>query len=155
MTTGRYVLMRPRLADLEPLTALCLRSKAWWGHDEAFIAACRDELTLTPDDLTASRMIVARKNANLAGIAQVALEGNKADLLKFFVDPANIGQGLGRILFEWVESEARRLGATTLSIESDPDAVAFYKRMGAVETGQVPSGSIPGRMLPLLEIILR
>ena len=38
-------------SDAPALTLLALRSKAVWGYDAAFIAACRDELTLTADDL--------------------------------------------------------------------------------------------------------
>ncbi|HBF81114.1 MAG TPA: GNAT family N-acetyltransferase, partial [Streptomyces sp.] len=30
----------------------------------------------------------------------------------------------------------------------------FYTAMGAVRVGAVPSGSVPGRMLPLLELAL-
>lgn len=38
-----------RLADVserEPLTELCIRSKAHWGYDAAFMALCRDALTV-------------------------------------------------------------------------------------------------------------
>ena len=41
---------RPDEADL--LTELCLRSKAVWGYDDAFMRACRAELTLSPADFT-------------------------------------------------------------------------------------------------------
>lgn len=37
----------------------------------------------------------------------------------------------------------------------DPDAVPFYEAMGARHAGAVPSGSIPGRMLPLMELRLQ
>ena len=41
--------LRPaRIEDLEALSALCLRSKAHWGYDAAFMAAWGQELTLTP-----------------------------------------------------------------------------------------------------------
>lgn len=33
----------------------------------------------------------------------------------------------------------------------DPFAVAFYEAMGMRITGESPSGSIPGRMLPRME----
>ena len=49
---------------------------------------------------------------------------------------------------------AREAGATALVIGADPRAAGFYRRMGAVEAGVVPSGSIPGRMLPLLKLRL-
>ena len=45
--------------------------------------------------------------------------------------------------------------AAELRIEADPEAVPFYQRMGAKITGSAPSGSIPGRRLPLLRYTLR
>ena len=36
-----------RQDELQSLTELCLRSKAVWGYDAAFMAACRIELTLS------------------------------------------------------------------------------------------------------------
>ena len=37
-------------------------------------------------------------------------------------------------------------------IESDPNAEQFYRAMGALRTGTVESGAIPGRELPLMEL---
>ena len=37
-----------RAAEAGDLTELALRAKASWGYDAAFMAACRDELTMTP-----------------------------------------------------------------------------------------------------------
>jgi hypothetical protein len=34
-------LRAPRLDELEALSDLCLRSKAVWGYDAAFLEACR------------------------------------------------------------------------------------------------------------------
>ena len=45
---------------------------------------------------------------------------------------------------------AREAGYTSLLIEADPNAVGFYEAMGADRIGEVPSGSLPGRTLPLL-----
>ncbi|WP_433540444.1 hypothetical protein ACQP10_34775 [Streptosporangium sandarakinum] len=58
----------------------------------------------------------------------------------------------GRRLFEHAVTAARGLGFARLAIEADPNAEPFYLARGAVRTGEVPSGSVPGRLLPLLEI---
>jgi hypothetical protein len=39
-------------------------------------------------------------------------------------------------------------------IEADPDAASFYERMGARYAGFAPSQSIPGRMLPRMQMEL-
>jgi GNAT superfamily N-acetyltransferase len=134
--------------ELSSLSGLCLRSKAHWGYDEAFLAACRTELTLHPDELRATSLQVAEHDAAVVGLAQVKVTGADADLLKLFVEPASIGTGIGRLLFEWATAKARELGSVRMMIEADPGAVPFYERMGAHQAGFTPSGSIPGRMLP-------
>ena len=136
------------------LTELCLRSKAVWGYDDAFMAACRKELTLTPAGIRASRVQVAELHGRLAGLAEVRSSGDTAQLEKLFVDPAMLRTGTGRKLFEWAKATARAAGATALVIEADPDAAEFYRRMGAVDDGLVPSGSIPGRLIPRLNLPL-
>ena len=64
------------------LTELCLRSKAVWGYDAAFMAACRDELTIRPGDLDRSLLQVAVANDAVIGLAQVTVDGDDADLRK-------------------------------------------------------------------------
>ena len=136
------------------LTELCLRSKAVWGYDDAFMAACRKELTLTPAAILASQVQVAELDGRLAGLAEVKSSGDTAQLEKLFVEPAMLRTGTGRKLLEWAKATARAAGATALVIEADPDAAEFYRRMGAVDDGHVPSGSIPGRLIPRLNLPL-
>ena len=144
----------PRPDELYALSALCLRSKAHWGYDAAFLAACRPELTLTETDLHETDLIVADLAGRPAGLAQISRAMEPADLMKLFVDPPHIGTGLGRTLFDWATATARAQGAARLTIEADPGAQGFYQAMGATHTGWAPSGSIPGRRLPLLELKL-
>jgi hypothetical protein len=88
------------------LSELALRSKGHWGYDQAFLDACRAELTLTPQDVEVQRVTVAERDA---------------------------------------------LGFERITLEADPGAEPFYLAMGARRCGSVPSGSIPGRLIPLLE----
>lgn len=147
--------MTPALRPLRPdelpaAHALCLRSKAYWGYDSAFMAACREELRLTPEDLAADEVIAAADANGLAGLAQVSAKAPDSYLEKLFIAPEVMGLGLGRILYDWALGAAVRLGATRLIIEADPGAAGFYQRMGAEPAGTAPSGSIEGRILPRL-----
>ena len=66
------IVLRPAHADEAPaLSALCLRSKAHWGYDAAFMRACVAELILRPEDLTPDTLVVAEIDNALAGMAQV------------------------------------------------------------------------------------
>lgn len=143
-----------RTDETATLTELCLRSKAVWGYDAAFMAACRHELTIGPHDLNRSLLQVAVTGDAVIGLAQVTVDGDDADLAKLFIDPRALRTGAGRILFDWAAREARARGAKRLWIEADPDAAPFYRRMGAIDDGVVASGSIAGRVLPRLKLEL-
>lgn len=141
------------LRELTPLelaeaSELCLRSKAFWGYDDAFMSACRDELTLTGEDLASDPVIALQDEKGLAGVAQISTGEDGTYLEKLFVDTDRMGAGLGRILFDWAVGAARNLGATEMIIEADPGAAPFYERMGCVRAGDAPSGSVAGRVLP-------
>lgn len=143
-----------RQNELSSLSELCLRSKAVWGYDDAFMIACRTELTLRPDELQSTHIQVAECDSAIVGLAQVKVTGTDADLLKLFVEPALLGSGVGRLLFEWATARARGLGAVRMNIEADPDAAAFYEHLGARHAGFAPSQSIAGRMLPRMQMEL-
>ena len=141
---------RPQEADA--LTALCLRSKAHWGYDAAFMALSKDALTISPALIETGRVLVAEKDGALLGMASLApLRAGVWDLLHMFVEPGAIGSGAGRALFASIADRARGFGGTMLSIQADPHAEAFYLKLGAVRVGEAPSESVAGRMLPMLD----
>ena len=147
------MVLRPALpGEAEILTELCLRSKAVWGYDAAFMAACRTELTITARDFAASRVQVSVQDGRIIAMAQLAQHGRIADIDKLFVDPAILRSGAGRALFAWCVETARAAGAVAITVVADPDAAGFYRRMGMQDDGTVPSGSIPGRKLPKLHL---
>ncbi|MDA1354890.1 MAG: GNAT family N-acetyltransferase [Proteobacteria bacterium] len=147
-------LRQARTGELSDLSALCMRSKALWGYDADFMAACRTELTLGPDDLRSSLVQIAEDAGATVGMVQLVVRSAGAELAKLFVEPCHIRRGVGRVLFDWAAAAARVAGATSLSIESDPAAADFYRRMGAVDAGTAPSTAIPGRALPRLMLTL-
>ncbi|NVD38171.1 GNAT family N-acetyltransferase [Ensifer sp. HO-A22] len=146
------VLRTPELAEAEILTRLCLRSKAVWGYDEAFMAACRPALTVTAVDWQQSDIQVAVDGGKIVGVAQVMYHGDAAELDKLFVDPDALGGGIGRRLFGWSVQTALSKGAKVMTIDADPGAADFYRRLGAVDDGTVASTVIPGRFLPRLKL---
>lgn len=141
--------------DADRLTELVLRSKAHWGYDDVFMAATKDELTIRPDDIGPSRFRVAVDNGVVVGVVSLEGEPPEGALEMLFVEPSAMGKGVGRLLYDDTISLARRLGFERLTIDADPYAEPFYLRMGARTIGTTPSGSIPGRELPLMEVRLR
>lgn len=149
------VRIRPARADeATALTELVVRSKAHWGYDAEFLAACREELTIRADEIDDRRIVVAEDEA-LGMLGAASLEGTAPHgrLGLCFVEPHAIGRGVGRALYSHVMGTARALGFTRITIESDPHAEPFYRRMGARPCGDTPSGSVEGRELPLLDVL--
>ena len=150
------VLIRPAQAsEADVLTDLALRSKAHWGYDADFLAACRDELTLAPHEVGRRRTTVADRDGHILGFTTLDGEPPTGVLGMMFVEPQAMGQGIGRLLFERAIAAGRDLGFAQLTIDADPNAEPFYRAMGAVRVGSVPSGSIAGRVLPQMVVTVQ
>jgi GNAT superfamily N-acetyltransferase len=143
------VTIRPATPEDAPaLTQLALRSKAAWGYDAAFMAACRDELAVTPSDVLACPTFVAEHDGAVVGFYR--LDG--AELEAMFVEPAAMRTGVGRALVAHLRGVVRGCGLAAIVIQSDPHAEGFYRAMGAERVGERASASIPGRLLPVLRL---
>lgn len=150
--TTRLRRARPGEADL--ISAVAMRSKAYWGYSAEFLAACEDELTFTEEDCLSEQTMVAEVDEEIAGFFMLGGTPPVGELRNLFVDPAYIGTGIGRILLVRALSNARADGFTSLVLDSDPGAENFYARFGARRVGEVASGSIAGRMLPQMQFVL-
>lgn len=146
-----------RIDEAPGLSELCVRSKASWGYDEAFMALARVVLQVNPDQIAAGDVwVTAGADGEVVGMVALG-PGERPDTLdldKLFVEPQRIRSGVGRLLIGRAIAEARRRGARRLTILSDPYAAGFYERNGARLIGEAPSDAIPGRSLPLYEIKL-
>ena len=136
--------------ECEALSDLALRSKAHWGYDADFLAACRAELTVEPADVQRLRVTVAEESGEVVGFYALGGGAPEGELSLLFVEPGRIGTGVGRVLWEDCLAMATRIGLSRIRIESDPFAEGFYTAMGATRVGDVQSQSIPERRLPLL-----
>lgn len=148
------VVRRAALSEISLLTDLCFSSKASWGYSAAFMEACRHELMVSQEDFVRDQIIVFEELDQILGFAQLAVQGERAELVKLFVLPFAMrgrrGGPVGTALFSFVVNEAMSAGAGGLKIISDPYAVGFYKKMGAVEVGVELSETWPDRYLPVL-----
>ncbi len=148
------MIIRPaRPEEADALSRLCVRSKVHWGYDAAFMALAAPAVRVRPEWIERGDALVAG-DAPLAVSAIAPSEGDEWDLAFFFVDPPAMGTGVGRVLFGATADLARRRGARSLFILSDPGAAAFYERIGAARLGEAPSDAIPGRVLPTLRYTL-
>ncbi|MER5728177.1 GNAT family N-acetyltransferase [Streptomyces sp. NPDC002138] len=124
-----------RPGEAAALGALVLRSKAYWGYDEEFLAACAPQMRIRAGEIGARRVVVAEAEGPGRAVLGVAsLEGRSpvAALGLLFVEPEAIGRGVGRLLYRDAVRRARELGCHTLLIDADPHAAGFYRAMGAL-----------------------
>jgi GNAT superfamily N-acetyltransferase len=144
---------RARPEEAEALSALARRAKAHWGYDAEFMDRVSGAMTLSPADIEAHDVWVLDEEAGVAGFVRVIL-GDPAEVEDMWVDPAAIGAGHGRHLFQHAIGIARAAGASALELDADPNAVGFYARMGMQHIGDTPSTLISGRSLPRMRLDL-
>lgn len=151
------MLRKALVTEAPELSELAFRAKAYWGYSTDFMAACREELAVSAHCIEdpLCRVIVAIDQADIVGFYLLENHSDsEIELGGLFVDPTRIGSGIGKVLMQHASQQASRLGAHKLIIQSDPNALEFYRAGGAVVIGEKESGSFPGRLLPLLEIRL-
>jgi ribosomal protein S18 acetylase RimI-like enzyme len=145
---------RARPDEAALISDLALRSKAHWGYAAAFIEACRDDLTLTRDEIAATPVFVLESDGRVLGFYQFGVDDGEAEIASLFVEPAAIGGGIGKRLWHHAATLARARGYRSLVVQSDPYAEGFYSAMGMERIGETPSTVFPGRMLPQMRIAL-
>ena len=142
-------------AEASRLTDLAMRSKALWGYTAEFMESCREELTVTTDKMVDERFDyrVVVVDDDIAGYyALESLSEQEFELEALFVEPSQIGKGLGRLLVEHAIANVAGREGESLLIQGDPNATEFYTAIGAEQIGYRESESIPGRALPLFQI---
>ncbi len=149
MTTRDVTIRRARPDEAEALTALILRSKAYWGYNDTFMAAARPSLALSSEAIERDQPYCAEVAGALAGVLNLyALSADEVYLDDLFIEPGFIGKGIGALLWRYAVALAPAMGATTMVLDADPNARAFYEHMGAIHIGETPSTVVPGRTLP-------
>tara|TARA_R110000737_G_scaffold60786_11_gene87675 strand:+ start:612 stop:1094 length:483 start_codon:yes stop_codon:yes gene_type:complete len=142
------------------ISALAMRAKAHWGYSAAFMQLCRAELSYSPEQINHEDFhFVGAWSPGTSDIqspigfyALERLSAKQFELLALFVCPTKIGLGVGSMLLHHALKFAKAKRFTSVVIYSDPHAAEFYAKNGATRIGSQPSGSIPGRELPVYEI---
>lgn len=154
VTRMNVTIRRAALDDASTLTSIALASKAVWGYDESFMEQCREELTITADYIRSSEVYVAELGERIAGFYGLTVDEPDGVLDYLYVSPDMLRHGIGRKIWDHILQTARFSHVKTLSIDAEPNAENFYRAMGAERIGLTPSGSIPGRFIPLLQLIV-
>ncbi len=150
--------------EAEALTRLTLASKRYWGYSDEQMQAWKPQLTVSPDYIAKNLVLVATEGDVLCGYASRIQEPEEARvqigehvicggwyLDNLFILPEYMRRGIGVALLREILLRSRAEHISSLYIVSDPNARAFYERMGASYLGDTPA-SETARALPFLEI---
>jgi N-acetylglutamate synthase-like GNAT family acetyltransferase len=153
----QLTLIRPaRIDEAGLLSDLALRSKGLWGYTADFLAACRDELTLSAEYIETSLVYILQEDDRIVGFyGLMAKRSDAVELLYLFIEPEALKRGYGRRLWEHATMVAAGLGYRKIIIQSDPHAEPFYQLMGARRVGVIDSLVQANRSLPLMEFQIR
>ncbi len=146
---GDVAIRRAIRADAVALSDLAFRSKSYWGYDAAFLESLRSALTVAAEYLVQCPVYLATEGGRLGGFYGFRVVDGEPFLYDLWIDPAFIRTGIGRALWHHAVGIARAHDYGHFLIESDPNAEAFYIRMGARRVGERVSPD-SGRHLPLL-----
>jgi GNAT superfamily N-acetyltransferase len=147
----RFLKLRPALPDdLDALDALARRAKAHWGYAAEDLERWANELRLDPATLPHRPTLVAEREGVVAGFMQIDPTREPWVLDALWVDPLQMGRGVGRRLLIRACELAAQAGQADLAIDADPNAAAFYARQGATLIGWIDAPVVgdPGRRRP-------
>ncbi|MEM7484187.1 MAG: GNAT family N-acetyltransferase [Bacteroidota bacterium] len=119
------------ISDTKVLTKLALNSKNHWGYGGAKIEEWRNELTITEAYIERNHVLKLVDRNCIKAFYSYCIKKDNAILLDFFFVNVNyIGKGLGRLMMENFLSRIENKGYAKIEVESDVNAITFYKQFG-------------------------
>lgn len=132
------MIIRPaRIGEHVALTELSLRSvQERWGYSDAFMAWEPEAITVTPEHVEDAITNVLEDAGRLLGYYVLRGGPPEIEMSRLMIEPSAIGKGCGRLLWEHALATARELGMAAITLDADPNAEPFYRRMGAITVGE-------------------
>jgi len=136
--TGARIAIRFALpVERTALEELQRRSSMHEPMYRAQLAAHPDAIEVPADLIRAGSVRVAEQDGAIVGFAALLdPHGGACELDGLFVEPDRMRSGVGRKLIDDAMRIARKHGATRIDVVANPQAVAFYARVGFKASGQ-------------------
>jgi GNAT superfamily N-acetyltransferase len=120
------------------LSELAFRSsQEHWNYPPEFMEWEPESIAITPDFLTERITNLLEIEGRVVGFYVLSGEAPEMELSRMMIEPDMIGKGYGRLLWDHAVETARSHGVRKMTLDADPNAEAFYQRMGAVTTGEL------------------
>lgn len=134
------------------LSDITYKAKAFWGYEKAQLEKWQEDLTISPEYITANDTYKLRLQEKIIGYYSVIkVEKETLKLDNIFVLPEYIGKGYGKILMRDCISKAKSEGFKKIILDAEPKAEGFYKKIGFETINQLQS-SIAERFLPQMKL---
>ena len=130
-------IIRAQPTEAATLSAIAWAAKASWDYPSEWMQQWREELTITPIFVAENEVFGAIINRQTVAFHALLQRADVLRLEHLWVLPDWMGQGIGAALFRHAAKRAAARGALSLTIEADPNAEPFYRRMGAVRSGVI------------------
>ena len=142
------------VADLPALQQIYREASLSNVADAPMLLARPEFLIFTGEGVATGRTLIAvveRPDQDTAvGFASIAADhGEGAELEDLFVDPGWRRRGIARHLVRRIVTMAQDAGHPRLWVTGNPHALDFYRAVGFVQTGQVPTALGTGLRLSL------
>lgn len=137
------------------LTEIAISAKRHWNYPEAWIQFWIPQLTISSEYISSNEVWMMTDDGRPIAFYTLSQDEEGYELGHLWVLPEYIGKGIGRQLFNHALERCKLLNIPALKIYADPNAQAFYEKMGAYKVGEHHS-EVDGqpRILPVMEIQL-
>ena len=139
-------------SEAAALSSLALEAKAHWGYSRETLESWKDQLEISSADVASRPTYVGSIGGNVVAFYSLAPSGTTWELDNLWVAPQFMNRGLGRALLAHALEAAFRGGASSVTVDADPNAESFYLSCGAIRYGEVPApiAGQPNRVRPQL-----
>lgn len=133
------------------LIALTGRSALFWGYEPESRDWEPESLRVTGELIVTPSVYVLEEDGRVLGYDALLDTPEGWYLDKLFVEPGWIGTGHGGRLWRHAVATSQDLGATRLTLYTDPNAASFYRATGATWLREEPT-SRPGWNLQVVRV---
>ncbi|MBL8595040.1 MAG: GNAT family N-acetyltransferase [Devosia sp.] len=148
-----YIIRAATVADQPTLLAIVWKTVMASDRDRETQLAHPEAVEVPIEQLTSATACVAEIGGGAVGFAIVLPRADgEAELDGLFVDPERQRLGIGRQLVERTKELGRAMGASTLHVVANDDAIAFYRSVGFIQTGVTQTQFAAA---PLMRLALR
>jgi N-acetylglutamate synthase-like GNAT family acetyltransferase len=149
----RIEIRRALPEEADTLTEIAHAAKRHWKYPESWIQQWQTDLTVSAEFIRTHEVFAATINGAIAGCCALVMTDSLAEVEHMWIRPEQMGNGVGRALFEHVRARAVERGANALELSADPNAEGFYERLGAKRIGEVSADmDEQARVLPRMRI---